>query len=104
MPPWSNIKDAERWIGERHLSHDDRKLLIDWINADMPKGDSKNAVPTYSWVPGWQFGQPDVVLKSPQEISIPADGEVSYKYVSIPTNFYEDKWVHTIEVATQAPQ
>lgn len=104
MPPWSNIEDGQRWLGERHLSKSDRKLLIDWIDAGAPEGDANDAAPAYTWASGWKYGEPDVVLKSPQVMTIPAEGEVDYRYVSIPTNFDEDKWVQVIEVATEAPQ
>lgn len=104
MPPWSNVEHGERWLGERYLSQSDRQLIIDWIDAGAPEGDENDAAPEYLWSSGWQYGEPDVVLKSPQTLIIPADGDVAYKYVSIPTDFDEDKWVHTIEVATEAPQ
>ncbi len=104
MPPWSNVENAERWLGERHLSKNDRQLLIDWIDAGAPKGNVKDAAPSHVWPSGWIYGEPDVVLTSPKVLFIAAEGEVAYKYVSIPTDFNEDKWVQAVEVATETPQ
>ena len=104
MPPWFATGDSSRWVGNRHLAAADRQLLIDWIDAGAPEGDSADAAPTRNWQSGWQFGEPDVVLTSPRVLNIPAEGEIAYEYISIPTDFSEDRWVQTLEVSTDAPQ
>ena len=105
MPPWSVSNDDDYLLGDRYLSTDDRQQLIEWIDSGTPKGIEKiSKAPRKVWEEGWKYGKPDVVLTSPQKIHIPEKGEVAYKYVSIPTNFKEDKWVHTAEVATDTPQ
>ena len=104
MPPWFAAGDTQRWVGDRHLAANDRKLLIDWIDAGAPKGDVKDAAIARKWESGWQLGEPDIVLTSPQTLHVPAEGEIAYKYISIPTDFAEDRWVQSIEVSTDTPQ
>ncbi len=104
MPPWLAAGDPDRWIGDRHLTAADRQLMIDWIDAGAPVGAAVDANAPHQWETGWQFGEPDVVLTSPRILNIPAEGEIAYEYISIPTRFAEDRWVQTIEVATDAPQ
>jgi len=56
------------------------------------------------WTSEWKYGQPDAILTSPVTADIPTQGEIEYKYLSIPTNFDKDRWVHTVEVATDTPE
>ena len=42
--------------------------------------------------------QPDLVVKMPKPVQIPARGEVEYTYEIAPTHFAEDKWVQMAEV------
>ena len=104
MPPWFAAGSPDRWFGNRHLATADRQLMIDWIDAGAPEGDPANAAKAREWKNGWQFGEPDVVLTSPRVLNIPAEGEIAYEYISIPTKFAEDRWVQTLEVVTEAPQ
>lgn len=104
MPPWFAAGNPDRWFGNRHLVAADRQLLIDWIDAGAPEGDPANAAKARNWKSGWQFGEPDVVLTSPRVLTIPEEGEIAYEYISIPTQFDQDRWVQAIEVSTEAPQ
>ena len=104
MPPWPAAGDPDRWIGDRHLASSDRQLIIDWIDAGTPIGNVADAAVPRQWEGGWQFGQPDVVLTSPRTLEIPADGDIAYEYISIPTDFATDRWVQALEVTTDAPQ
>ncbi len=104
MPPWFAAGDAEQWVDSRHLASVDRQLLIDWIDSGAPKGNPSDAASMHKWIDGWQLGKPDVVLTSPRVLNIPAEGEIAYEYVSIPTEFDSDRWVEAIEVSTDTPQ
>jgi hypothetical protein len=104
MPPWFASGDADQWVGGRHLARVDRQLLIDWIDAGAPRGNINDAAMTHKWEDGWQLGKPDIILTSPRVLNIPAEGEIAYEYVSIPTKFDDDRWVEAIEVSTDTPQ
>ncbi|MFK8027346.1 MAG: hypothetical protein AB8C40_04725 [Gammaproteobacteria bacterium] len=104
MPPWFASGDADQWVGGRHLASVDRQMLIDWIDSGAPEGDIKDAATSHKWFDGWQLGEPDIVLTSPRVLDIPAEGEIAYEYVSIPTDFESDRWVEAIEVSTDVPQ
>ena len=105
MPPWSLTSDSNRFVNnEKYLADSDRKKIIDWIDAGAIKGKNITSNTSYTWTTGWKYGQPDVILTSPSYIDVQAEGEIAYKYVSIPTNFETDRWVRTIEVATETPE
>src|SRR5262249_43636484 len=48
--------------------------------------------------PGWATGKPDVVISLQEDVPVPADGVIPYKYFSVPTNFTEDRWIQAAEV------
>ncbi len=104
MPPWFASSDPSLWQGEYHLDPRDRRLMIDWIDAGAPRGDVRQAPSPVDWKEGWQAGEPDVILTSDRLLSIPAEGDIRYRYVEIETDFDGDRWVETIEVRSQRPQ
>ena len=42
--------------------------------------------------------QPDVVVRMPKPVALPAHGDVDYTYEIVPTGFTEDKWVQMSEI------
>ena len=44
------------------------------------------------------MGNPDMVLEMQENYEIPASGTVNYKYLYVPTNFTETKYVQAVEV------
>ena len=46
----------------------------------------------------WRIGEPDLVLKVPVPIRVPAEGYVDYRYYVLPYRFTRDTWVHSIEI------
>ncbi len=105
MPPWSMAAASSLLTNsEKYLSDSDRNKIIDWIDAGAIKGMEDAKSPAHKWTKGWKYGQPDVVLTSPDIIDIPAEGEIKYQYISIPTDFDSDRYVKTVEVATLTPE
>ena len=85
-------------LNERRLSDTDRDILLRWAAGGAPKGDPKDQPPIPKYTDGWTIGEPDLVLTLPQEYKVPADGFVEYRYIEIPTNLKEDRWVQALEV------
>jgi hypothetical protein len=56
------------------------------------------------WTDGWNIPSPDVVVKMPKPVTIPAHGEVEYTYEIVPTHFAGDRWVQMVEVRPSAPE
>jgi hypothetical protein len=56
------------------------------------------------FVEGWRIGKPDLVLEAPKAQDLPATGTIPYRYVKVPTNTTQDKWVSAIEVRPTAPE
>jgi thiol-disulfide isomerase/thioredoxin len=103
MPPWH--ADAPRGVFENdlRLGDDEKALLLSWLDAGAPEG----AAPATPRPPppsdGWALGTPDAVVRFDEAQAIPAEGVVRYRYVEVPTDFPEDRWVRATEVRPGDP-
>ncbi len=64
----------------------------------MPAGDPANGPLPYAAPGHWSLGTPDLVVKLPRPIAIPATGTMPYQNVAVETGLTEDKWVSGMEV------
>ncbi|MFN0124426.1 MAG: thiol-disulfide isomerase [Blastocatellia bacterium] len=99
MPPWYADPNHGEFINDRRLSQKQIDTISAWVDGGAKEGDPKDlpAAPKFSDA-GWAIGKPDVILPMPVDCTVPADGEVPYKYYAVPTNFTEDKWVQMAEI------
>jgi thiol-disulfide isomerase/thioredoxin len=104
MPPWFGKSETSTFHNDRSLSESDKSDLLQWIEFGAPEGDPVDAPVPRKWALGWRIGTPDLVLEPAQSQNIPAGGTISYRYVMVPTNLTEDKWVQSMEVRPSAPQ
>jgi hypothetical protein len=98
MPPWHATQDHGVFANDRRLSDADKQTLIDWASNGAPEGNKKDLPAPPKFAEGWDIGQPDVVVKMEKPFQVPDKGTINYQYITIPTNFTEDKWVQAIEV------
>ncbi|MGB0009598.1 MAG: thiol-disulfide isomerase [Candidatus Sulfotelmatobacter sp.] len=103
MPPWFADPRYGKFSNDPSLSAEQIKTVATWADAGAPEGDARDAPPPRQWNGDWNIPQPDVVLKMPKAVEIPAQGEVEYTYEILPTHFAEDKWVQMIEVRPSSP-
>ena len=98
MPPWHAEGPRGVFRNDRRLSDADKKILLDWIAAGAPPGDSKDLPPRPEYTTAWSIGTPDLVVSMPEDFTVPASGTIEYQYFQVPTNLTEDKWVQAIEI------
>jgi hypothetical protein len=98
MPPWFADPRYGHFANDPSLSVGQIATLGAWAKAGAPAGDARDAPAPRKWSEGWNIPQPDVVMKMPKQVEIPARGEVEYTYEIVPTHFAEDKWVQMVEV------
>ncbi len=103
MPPWHADPRYGKFANERRMTDEEVELLAAWVDGGTPRGDAKDAPEPVRWTKGWGLGQPDLVLKMPQEYEVPADGSLPYKYFMADTDFKEDMWVRLAEARPGAP-
>ncbi|MFZ0416796.1 MAG: thiol-disulfide isomerase [Candidatus Sulfotelmatobacter sp.] len=98
MPPWFADPRYGKFSNDQSLSAEQIRTIGAWADAGAVAGDARDAPAPRQWNEGWNIPQPDVVVKMPKPVQIPAHGEVEYTYEIVPTHFTEDRWVQMVEV------
>lgn len=98
MPPWFADPRYGRFADDPSLSADEIATLVAWADGGAPAGNPHDAPPPAHWTEGWNIPPPDLVVKMPKPVAIPAHGDVEYTYEIVPTNFTGDRWVQMSEI------
>ena len=98
MPPWHPVEGHGEFSDELALSTAEIETLVAWVDAGCPEGDSKKTPPLPKFTPGWQLGEPDLVVKMAKGFEVPASGPDIYRNFVIPLGFPEDRYLTAIEV------
>jgi hypothetical protein len=104
MPPWFADPRFGHFSNDPSLTEPQIETILAWVKAGAPAGDPHDAPSPPQWSEGWNIQKPDVTLKMPSAVSLPADGDVEYTYEIVPTHFSENKWVQMAEVRPSSPQ
>jgi hypothetical protein len=97
MPPWHADPRHGEWLNDRRLSQEAIDTITKWVDGGAREGDPKDLPPTPEYTEGWRIGKPDQTFSIPEQ-PVPADGVVSYQYLTVPTNFKEDRWITAAEI------
>ena len=98
MPPWHAEAAPGTFLNERRLSAAEKETIAKWANNNAPQGDPKDMPPAPAFPEGWTIGKPDAIATMAEPYNVPASGTINYQYLTVPTNFTEDKWVQAIEI------
>src|SRR5260370_29425607 len=103
MPPWLADLQFGSFRNDRRLPDDAVRTIVAWVDAGAPEGNPRELPPLPQFETGWRIGKPDAVFDIGTDFDVPAEGVVSYKYFTVPTNFTEDRWVEAAEVRPGQP-
>src|ERR1035441_3204640 len=78
MPPWLPEAGYGDFQEERRLTGDQIRTIEDWVRQGAPAGSPADAPPLPKFVPGWQLGEPDVVIEAAAPYRLPAGGPDQY--------------------------
>jgi hypothetical protein len=98
MPPWFADAKVGRFSNDPSLTAEQIATLAAWAAANAPGGDAKDAPPPRQWAQSWSIHKPDLILKMPKPVPLPASGDIEYTYEIVPTHFAEDRWEQLAEV------
>lgn len=101
MPPW--LPDHGDFLDDRRLSEEQVALLERWVEAGAPRGDSAKEPPCPKFVPGWQLGEPDLVVAVQQEVVVPADGPDQFRNFVVPVALQSGRYVSAVEIRPGSP-
>src|SRR5712692_9251411 len=87
MPPWlpDMLPDTPpdrgvvRFADERRLSDDQIRLIERWVEQGEAQGLPADLPPLPKFAPGWQLGEPDLVLRLPKSYTLAAGGFDVYR-------------------------
>ncbi len=98
MPPWHADPHVGRFSNDSSLQPEESARLIRWLDAGAPRGDGPDPLETTATEPPeWPFGTPDLVLSIPSQ-SLPATGDVDYRYITVKPNLSTDVWLRAAVV------
>jgi len=102
MPPWFAEPGIGRFSNDPSLTEAQIAALAAWSKAGAPTGNPQDAPAKRVWAESWTIPQPDLVLKMPHVVALPAHGDIDYTYEIVPTGFTEGRWVQMVEVLPEA--
>jgi mono/diheme cytochrome c family protein len=97
MPPWKADPHFGKWSNDPRLSDSELTTLQAWIDGGKLEGDPKDMPPQPSFPDGWKIGKPDAIITIPEHV-VEATGPDEYVYITVPTNFTEDRWITSSEL------
>jgi hypothetical protein len=98
MPPWFADSRVGHFSNDPSLSAQEIGTLAAWASANAPAGNPADAPPPRHWAVGWNIPQPDLTIRMPKPVAIPALCDIEYTYEIVPTGFTEGKWVQMSEI------
>ena len=97
MPPWKADPHFGSWSNDATLNEREISIIKAWVDGAKLEGDSREMPPLPQFPDGWKIGKPDAVITIPPQRIDSAETD-HYVYVTVPTNFTEDKWVVAAEL------
>ena len=98
MPPWHADPQHGHFQNDCRLSDNEKKSILDWLDAGCPEGSKSDLTKPPKFVAGWQITKPDLVIdmrSTPFEVQ--AEGTVNYQYFRVDPGFKEDMWIQAAE-------
>ncbi|HEB53427.1 MAG TPA: tetratricopeptide repeat protein [bacterium] len=101
MPPWKPT--AGEFIGDRRLTDDEIATLSRWVEAGAPRGDRDAEPEPPTFADDWQLGRPDLVVRMPDVLAVPADGPDIVRNYVVPVAVDRLRYVAAVEVRPGNP-
>ena len=97
MPPWKAKPNYGVFRDVPVLSSQEKKLIAAWAAAGAPEGDPALTPQPPKITPGWQLGQPDLIIGPEKETKIPAEGGDFYRDYLVDPHITKPTWIRAID-------
>jgi peroxiredoxin len=103
MPPWHASPAHGSFANDARMSQDEKRAIADWVAAGAPEGDPRDLPEPAHYVEGWRIPAPDLVVRLPRTVKIPAEGTMPYENLMIDPKLTKDVWVRASQVRPGNP-
>lgn len=98
MPPWLPNPGDFKFADERRLSAKQIEIIADWVEKGEREGDPRDLPPLPKFTPGWQLGEPDMVLTAQKPYTLAASGPDQYWNFVLRVPIEKTRWVRAVEI------
>ncbi len=98
MPPWMPEPGYGEFAGDRRLSDDEIARVRRWVEDGAVEGDPADLPPPPEWADGWQLGEPDLVIETPEPYTLRAGGSDVFRNFVIPVPIDSTRYVRAVEL------
>lgn len=104
MPPWKPEPGHGDFLDARRLSGEQVATLRAWADAGAPEGDPSQTPELPAVKAGWKLGKPDIVLRMPKPVTVPAEGRDLYFHVPFRLPIESEIYVKAVECRPGNPR
>jgi hypothetical protein len=102
MPPWKADPHYVSFANERILTPQEKKAIVDWVDAGAPRGGQTSAAPA-PFIEGTRLGrQPDLVISLKKPFLVKGDNQERFVVFYLPYQLPEEKNVAAIEFSADS--
>ena len=98
MPPWLPEPGEAKFAEELRLTAEEIGMIQKWVEQGAEEGDPAELPSAPKFVPGWQLGQPDKIVKAEKPFVLPASGSDMYWNFIFRTPVDRTRWLKAIEI------
>ena len=98
MPPWLPVPSDFKFADQRGLTPEQIATTAKWVEQGTREGNPRDLPPKPKFTPGWQLGEPDLILKAEKPYMLPANGSDQYWNFVLPVRISKTRWVKAVEI------
>ena len=98
MPPWFADPSVGHFKNTKLLTDAEIDIISSWAKNGAPEGDPKDKPAPVEFADGWTIGKPDIIVRFPKEVHLPATGVIDQSNLVVRARFERDMWVKAAEV------
>ena len=100
MPPWHADPAYKSFHNSLGLTDTERRTLLTWVEqgSQLGEGGDPLAESDFGVSTEWTLGKPQHIVQIPEEQQLPAEGVFDYRYITVPSNLTENRWLTGVEV------
>ncbi len=98
MPPWLPDPQAARFADDLRMDDHEIELFRKWVEQGEVEGNATDLPTPPKFAPGWQLGQPDLVLQAEKAFDLPPSGSDVYWNFIFRLPVTATRWARAVEI------